>query len=337
VASVGHIAVGMATARLYGIEGRSRRAWLKAVVLWSLLSMLPDADVFGFSLGLRYEDEWGHRGATHSFAFSFALGAAIGVIAPLFRLPAGRTAIAASLVLASHAVLDTLTNGGLGCALLWPFDLTRYFAPWNPIPVSPIGLYFFSPYGLMVATVEVVLFAPLFWFALFRSSRTDSLRLRPYFRATLIGAWLIAIWLLTSSDPVREHVIGLVFREDTQFTRGFSEEGLRTIKSGDTEDDVRDRLGLPFSEFLFYPDLPDVCVVVRIVGDAVTLAKPPEACKHRGVEPSIARATVIGSLGAPVEICWEYTRSPGGRHYRGREVCFANGRVTGIVRGWFRD
>jgi inner membrane protein len=329
--------VGMATARIYGIERQSRRAWLNAVVLWSLLSMLPDADVIGFSLGVRYEDEWGHRGATHSFPFSLALGATIGLAAPLFRLPALRTAIAASLVLASHAVLDTLTNGGLGCALLWPFDQTRYFAPWNPIPVSPIGLYFFSPYGLMVATTELVLFAPLLWLALSPSSRSALTRPRPRIRAVRIAAWLLAVWLLTSSDPVREHVVGVAFREDTQFTRDFSEDALRTLESGDTEQDVRDRLGLPFSEFLFYPDLPDVCVAVRIVADAVTLAKPPEACKHRGVEPSMTRSAVIGILGAPAEICWEYSRSPGGRYYRAREVCFANGRFTGIVRGWLRD
>jgi inner membrane protein len=183
---------------------------LEAIILWSLLSMLPDIDVVGFSLGLRYEDAWGHRGATHSLAFSFALGAAIGVAAPLVRLPMLRTAIAASLVLASHALLDTLTDGGLGCALLWPLDLTRYFAPWNPIPVAPIGLYFFSPYGLMVATVELVLLAPLLWLAWSPRSRPASTRTRPRVRAMLIGAWLIAVWLLTSSDPIREHVIGVV-------------------------------------------------------------------------------------------------------------------------------
>jgi inner membrane protein len=69
-------------------------------------------------------------------------------------------------VLASHALLDTLTNGGLGCALFWPFDLTRYFAPWTPIPVSPIGLRYFSSYGMFVAGSEAVLFAPVVWFAL---------------------------------------------------------------------------------------------------------------------------------------------------------------------------
>ncbi len=70
----------------------------------------------------------------------------------------------AALVVASHALLDTLTDGGLGCALFWPFDLTRYFAPWTPLPVSPIGLGYLSPYGLYVATVELVVFVPLLLF-----------------------------------------------------------------------------------------------------------------------------------------------------------------------------
>jgi hypothetical protein len=49
----------------------------------------------------------------------------------------------------------SLTDGGLGCALFWPFDLTRYFAPWRPIPVAPIGLAFLSPYGVRVAAAEL--------------------------------------------------------------------------------------------------------------------------------------------------------------------------------------
>jgi inner membrane protein len=51
---------------------------------------------------------------------------------------------------------------GLNCALFWPFALTRYFAPWRPIPVSPIGLGYLSPYGMLVAIFEVVVFSPLF-------------------------------------------------------------------------------------------------------------------------------------------------------------------------------
>jgi len=94
------------------------------------------------------------------------LGAAIGLLASLVRRPAFRTGAMAVAVLASHSLLDTLTDGGLGCALFWPFDNTRYFAPWRPMPVSPIGLGYLSPYGMYVAITELVLFAPLLWFAL---------------------------------------------------------------------------------------------------------------------------------------------------------------------------
>jgi inner membrane protein len=186
MASVGHLAVGMAAARLYPTAHRLQRPSGSAVLFWSAVSFLPDADVIGFPLGVRYADEWGHRGATHSLAFSLALGAIIGVAAWLVhRWPPVHTAITASLVLVSHALLDTLTDGGLGCALFWPFDRTRYFAPWTPIPVSPIGPSFLSPYGMYVAAVELLFFAPLIWFAL-------GPRIRP---VVAIVAWVVALWL----------------------------------------------------------------------------------------------------------------------------------------------
>jgi len=166
VASLGHLAVGVAAARLYRQDVPDQRAPLASLLFWSALSFLPDADVIGFPLGVHYADEWGHRGASHSLMFAVAVGVAVGVLAPLFKRPAWRTAIAAILVVASHPLLDTLTNGGLGIALFWPFDQTRYFAPWRPIPVSPIGLGFFSRRGMFVALVEIVVFSPLFWFGL---------------------------------------------------------------------------------------------------------------------------------------------------------------------------
>jgi hypothetical protein len=55
-------------------------------------------------------------------------------------------------------------------------DHTRYFAPWTPIPVSPIGLRFISPYGMFVALVEIVMFSPLFWFGFRTRVRDGGLR-----------------------------------------------------------------------------------------------------------------------------------------------------------------
>jgi inner membrane protein len=60
-----------------------------------------------------------------------------------------------SLVTLSHPLLDALTNGGRGVALLAPFSGKRYFAPWRPIEVSPIGLEFFSAQGLAVFLNEI--------------------------------------------------------------------------------------------------------------------------------------------------------------------------------------
>jgi len=135
------------------------------MVGWSLLSMLPDADVVGLFLGVNYGAPWGHRGATHSLVFALLVGTVVALVARARRRSVLRVGMLATLVVASHGVLDTLTDGGLGCALLWPFDDTRYFAPVNPIPVSPIGLQVLSPRGLYAAAFELLLFAPLFAYA----------------------------------------------------------------------------------------------------------------------------------------------------------------------------
>jgi inner membrane protein len=166
VASIGHIAVGMAAARVYRRGRPARWTLFTSMVVWSFVSLLPDADVIGFRFGIEYADPWGHRGATHSFAFSVGLAVVLGLLAGALRLGALRTTVVSALVLASHAVLDTLTDGGLGCALFWPLDDQRYFAPWNPIPVAPIGRRFFSTDGLSVAMTELVFFAPVFLYAL---------------------------------------------------------------------------------------------------------------------------------------------------------------------------
>jgi inner membrane protein len=165
MASLGHIAVGMAASRFHD---RTPSLQWQPALLWASLSMLPDADVIGLPLGVDYTAPWGHRGATHSLLFAAVVGLTIGALARWRTRSGIATGLLATLVLASHSLLDTMTDGGLGCALLWPFDLTRYFAPWRPIPVSPIGLAYLSPYGFMVAVTELVIFSPLFVYALRR-------------------------------------------------------------------------------------------------------------------------------------------------------------------------
>jgi inner membrane protein len=156
----------MAAARWRERTGIASATLAPSMVGWALLSMLPDSDVIGFSFGVPYESILGHRGITHSFAFALVVAMAAAVIARGSGASARRTAVLTALVVFSHGLLDTLTDGGRGVALLWPLSEHRFFAPWHPIPVSPIGLGILTRFGVNVAARELVLFAPVFAYAL---------------------------------------------------------------------------------------------------------------------------------------------------------------------------
>jgi inner membrane protein len=180
-------------------------AWVP-IVAWSALSLLPDADVIGFAFGVDYAAAWGHRGATHSLVFAATVGLAIGLVARTLKRAGARVAAIGFAVLAGHAVLDMMTDGGLGCALFWPFDATRHFAPWRPLPVAPIGFSFLSGQGVFVALAELLVFAPVFYFALGASQR----RHRPAAAGLAAAMWLVLTWLLVSGDRVRDEVLAVL-------------------------------------------------------------------------------------------------------------------------------
>ena len=151
-----HALVGLAAARVVH-PGRRTAGFLACV---AALAMLPDADVLPPMLGLWGEGYSSHRGVSHSLAF--AVGA--GLLATVLFFPeerrrfgtAGwRLSLFFAAVMASHGVLDAFTDGGSGVEFLWPFDGTRFFAPWRPILVSPIGVgSFFGAWGLAVLGSE---------------------------------------------------------------------------------------------------------------------------------------------------------------------------------------
>jgi inner membrane protein len=136
--------------------GVPNRVWLAGTVC----SMLPDIDVVGFRFGIHYGDFWGHRGFTHSLAFAALLASTILVLAFPTGVPnLTRLSLWLYLFLAtvSHGFLDAMTDRGLGVAFFAPFDDTRYFFPWTPIRVSPIGISrFFSERGLAVLRSELL-------------------------------------------------------------------------------------------------------------------------------------------------------------------------------------
>jgi inner membrane protein len=128
------------------------------VIAGALCSVIPDLDVIGFTFGVRYGEMLGHRGLTHSLLFAAVLGA---ILTFLLAERSVRSHLLVFIFLflstISHAILDAMTNGGLGVAFYAPFQNERYFFPWRPVQVSPIGVaQFFSEWGLRVVKSELL-------------------------------------------------------------------------------------------------------------------------------------------------------------------------------------
>ena len=128
------------------------------------VACVADLDVIGLLWGVPYGAPWGHRGATHS-----ALAAAV------LALLGGKSYALLLLAAITHPILDMMTDGGRGIAFVWPFSAERYFLPWRPIPVSPIGADFFSRRGLDVIVTELLLIwaptAALLWLGMRRRGK----------------------------------------------------------------------------------------------------------------------------------------------------------------------
>jgi hypothetical protein len=276
---------------------------------------------------------------------ALALGIAITLIARRRGYLPGRTAMFTIVVLASHGLLDTMTDGGLGCALLWPFSLTRFFAPWRPIPVAPIGLDYLSLYGAIVAASELALFSPLFVYAL----RPRRLALRPLIATSFVTVWLVALWLIASGDRIRESILSVVLRENVSFPSGFSEAAFQSLAPGMSDQAVRGLLGVPHGESWYYPprDQPTLraedasvdtvrneCLGVGFEYGFSMFAADPDTCERLGIWNGTSIDDVQRILGVPRQACWEYSWSPTGRYHRLRMVCFLDSRVDLVFSRW---
>lgn len=152
-----HSFIALAAGKLFFPEKMPVRFWVLSVVC----ALLPDADVIGYFLGIRYGDMLGHRGFTHSLLFALL----IAVLATVAAFPAVQRFTKHWWLLigcffaaaASHGILDAMTDGGYGIAFFSPFSNTRFFLPWQPLDVAPIGVRgFFSRWGWDVLMSELL-------------------------------------------------------------------------------------------------------------------------------------------------------------------------------------
>lgn len=162
--SVGHLFIGLATARLHAGSGPLRLRPAAALVA---LAMAPDVDFLARHLGAAPGSPWLHRGALHSVA-ACLLAAALATWWAAEPGARGRFLLAAAFAATSHPVLDAFTWGGAGIAFLWPLDGRRILAPFHLLEAAPMGARLVSAHGGAFLAREALLFSPLLLLALRR-------------------------------------------------------------------------------------------------------------------------------------------------------------------------
>jgi inner membrane protein len=153
-----HIFAAGALTKIYTAEMMPVRFW----VLSAGCSILPDVDIIGYYyFGIRYNSMFGHRGFSHSLIFALLVSALVVMLAfPTVQRYSKQwwsLLIIFFIVTASHGLLDSMTDKGMGVGFFIPFDNTRYFMPWRPIYASPMKIAkFFSRTGLEVLFAEII-------------------------------------------------------------------------------------------------------------------------------------------------------------------------------------
>jgi inner membrane protein len=141
---------------LFGAAAGRQRIGRRLLYAGAVAAMLPDADTLGFKFGIAYADTFGHRGALHSLLFALCVTALAALLHRRLQATPRRAFAFVGLAAASHPLLDMLTDGGLGVAIAWPLTAHRYFFPWRPIHVSPIGMRFFSTHSAPLIASELL-------------------------------------------------------------------------------------------------------------------------------------------------------------------------------------
>jgi inner membrane protein len=119
-------------------------------VFWAAVAAAaPDLDgltnpVWADRWGLSTYSVYAHRGAAHSLFVALAFG----LVAAIFHKRLGVRPLTAAVVvggtMATHGLLDMLTDSGRPVAYLWPLSSARVFADWRPLHSSPVAWHHFG-------------------------------------------------------------------------------------------------------------------------------------------------------------------------------------------------
>ena len=115
-------------------------AFAKRPVHWKLViaamvaASLPDADgIWSHFLHPAPASVLSHRGAAHSLFAALFAGLIVSPFHKWFQVRPLTAGVVIAASMASHGILDMMTDLGKPVAYLWPLSSVRLFADWRPI------------------------------------------------------------------------------------------------------------------------------------------------------------------------------------------------------------
>lgn len=141
----------------------------KLVIAAAFAAAAPDLDALPrHFIHIPSTSIYGHRGAAHSLFVALAAG----LVAALFHRPLDvrplMAGVAIAAAMASHGLLDMMTDWGLPVAYLWPLSSKRLFADWRPIHSAPVHMAHLVSQAFVRLQSELwQLIIPMFIVALF--------------------------------------------------------------------------------------------------------------------------------------------------------------------------
>lgn len=146
----------------------------RLILVAGAAAIIPDIDSLSHHfLGVADNSIYSHRGIAHSLFTALAVGALAAAFHRSLQVRYLTAAVVISAAMASHGLLDMMTDGGRPVAYLWPLSSARLFADWRPLHgVEVDRSHFISWSMLRLASEFRQVIAPMMLAAIaFRAAR----------------------------------------------------------------------------------------------------------------------------------------------------------------------
>lgn len=102
----------------------------------AIAAMIPDVDALSHHfLGVARDSLLSHRGIMHSLGAALVAGLIAAGFHERLRVRRWVAGVVVGAAMASHGLLDMMTDSGKAVAYFWPLSPARYVAIWRPIHI----------------------------------------------------------------------------------------------------------------------------------------------------------------------------------------------------------